>query len=180
MAAIIIIVICTYTFEIHCLLRIFFKGYVINKLGYANTYSFNSFLDYIINKWDDKKNKDKQYTFIKEQLSWIGLEDTFNGLYSKIIDEYDCEEVNKLEEWLNEHIEEKLFAKEQQELSDLIIKELTTIGNNVDYRTKKLKPKTIEVILREQLDLNYAIGKTIKESKGENRGKRYIVISKIK
>ena len=156
------------------------KGYVINKLGYANTYSFNSFLDYIINKWNDKKNKDKQYTFIKEQLSWIGLEDTFNGLYSKIIDEYDCEEVNKLEEWLNEHIEEKLFAKEQQELSDLIIKELTTIGNNVDYRTKKLKPKTIEVILREQLDLNYAIGKTIKESKGENRGKRYIVISKIK
>ena len=101
-------------------------------------------------------------------------------MYSKIIDEYDCEEVNKLEEWLNEHIGEKLFAEEQQELSDLIIKELTTIGNNVDYRTKKLKPKTIEVILREQLDLNYAIGKTIKESKGENRGKRYIVISKIK
>ena len=156
------------------------KGYVINKLGYANTYSFNKFLDDIINKWNDKKNKDKQYTFIKEQLSWIGLEDTFNGLYSKIIDEYDCEEVNKLEEWLNEHIGEKLFAEEQQELSDLIIKELTTIGNNVDYRTKKLKPKTIEVILREQLDLNYAIGKTIKESKGENRGKRYIVISKIK
>ena len=156
------------------------KGYVINKLGYANTYSFNKFLNDIINKWNDKKNKDKQYTFIKEQLSWIGLEDTFNGLYSKIIDEYDCEEVNKLEEWLNEHIGEKLFAEEQQELSDLIIKELTTIGNNVDYRTKKLKPKTIEVILREQLDLNYAIGKTIKESKGENRGKRYIVISKIK
>ena len=50
----------------------------------------------------------------------------------------------------------------------------------MDYRTKKLKPKTIEVILREQLDLNYAISKTIKESKGENRGKRYIVISKIK
>ena len=156
------------------------KGYVINKLGYANTYSFNSFLQNIINKWDDKKNKYKPYTFIKEQLSWIGLEDTFNGLYSKIIDEYDYEEVNKLEEWLNEHIEEKLFAEEQQELSDLIIKELTTIGNNVDYRTKKLKPKSIEVILREQLDLNYAIGKTIKESKGENRGKRYIVISKIK
>ena len=31
-----------------------------------------------------------------------------------------------------------------------------------------------------KIDLNYAIGKTIKESKGENRGKRYIVISKIK
>ena len=58
---------------------------------------------------------------LKEQLSWIGLEDTFNGLYSKIIDEYDCEEVNKLEEWLNEHIEEKLFAKEQQELKSNII-----------------------------------------------------------
>ena len=56
------------------------KGYVINKLGYGNTYSFNKFLNDIINKWDDKKNKDKQYTFIKEQLSWIGLEDTFNGL----------------------------------------------------------------------------------------------------
>ena len=99
------------------------KGYVINKLGYANTYSFNSFLDYIINKWDDKKNKDKQYTFIKEQLSWIGLEDTFNGLYSKIIDEYDYEEVNKLEEQLASIFENKtvfLTAKDRTPLIEII------------------------------------------------------------
>ena len=110
------------------------KGYVINKLGYANTYSFNKFLNDIINKWDDKKNKDKQYTFIKEQLSWIGLEDTFNGLYSKIIDEYDCEEVNKLEEQLTLIFDNKMIfltAKDRQPL-------IETIGL-IDRHNSKIK-----------------------------------------
>ena len=110
------------------------KGYVINKLGYANTYSFNSFLQNIINKWDDKKNKYKPYTFIKEQLSWIGLEDTFNGLYSKIIDEYDNEEVNKLEEQLTLIFDNKMIfltAKDRQPL-------IETIGL-IDKNHSKLK-----------------------------------------
>ena len=99
------------------------KGYVINKLGYVNTYSFNSFLDYIINKWNDKKNKDKQYTFIKEQLSWIGLEDTFNGLYSKIIDEYDEEEMDVLDEQLTNIFNNGLIfltAKDREPLIEAI------------------------------------------------------------
>ena len=117
------------------------KGYVINKLGYGNTYSFNKFLNDIINKWDDKKNKDKSYTFIKEQLSWIGLEDTFNGLYSKIIDEYDCEEVNKLEEQLTLIFDNKMIfltAKDRQPL-------IETIGL-IDKHNSNLKDNKIKYV----------------------------------
>ena len=117
------------------------KGYVINKLGYANTYSFNSFLDCIINKWNDKKNKDKQYTFIKEQLSWIGLEDTFNGFHSQIMDEYDNEEVNKLEEQLTLIFNNKMIfltAKDRQPL-------IETIGL-IDKHNSNLKDNKIKYV----------------------------------
>ena len=136
------------------------EGYELNKLGYGKVIKDDNFYNNIIDKFS--KGKNKEYSFIKEQLSWLGLEDTFNetNLLMEIRDE---EEVNKLEEWLNNHIGEKLFADEQQELSDLIIKELTTVGNNINYRSKKLKPKTLETLLRDELQLNYAI-----KEKGNN------------
>ena len=77
------------------------QGYVENLLGHAKVLALLSEVRNTLDKWNDKKNKEKEYTFIKEQLSWIGLEDTFNGLYSQILDEYDEEEVDKLEEQLN-------------------------------------------------------------------------------
>ena len=126
----------------------------INKGGFSLT---GKYID--INKIREEKRKKEKEIELKEK--------------EKV-------EISQLENWLNNHINERLYSDEQQELSDLIIKELTTIGNNIDHRTKKLKPKTLETLLRDKLQLNYAIGKTTKESKGENRGKRYIVISKIK
>ena len=120
---------------------------------------------------------DKTFAFIDVQLNWIGLNTNYDNLIEDVIDKNDT---NKLVQWLEEHKDERLFGEEQQELSNLIIKELTTIGNDIDYRTKKLKPMTIENILRVQLGLNYAISKPKKESKGDNRGKRYITISEIK
>lgn len=75
-------------------------------------------------------------------------------------------------------IDKKLFDKEQQDISDIIIKELISV-KGVDYRTKKLKPSTLENILRIQLNLPYAV-ESKQESKGENRGMRYIIITKLK
>ena len=110
------------------------EGYVINKLGYANTYDFNKFLDDIINEWNNEENKDKEYTFIKEQLSWIGLEDTFDGFYSQITDEYDEEEVNKLEEQLSLIYESKMVFLTAKDRTPLI----ETIGL-IDKNHSKIK-----------------------------------------
>lgn len=77
------------------------------------------------------------------------------------------------------YLEIKLFDKEQVELSEIVIQQLVSV-KGVDYRTQKLKPSTLESILREQLELPYAVSKPKKEGKGEMRGKRYIVITKIK
>ena len=82
-----------------------------------------------------------------------------------------------MESYLNSLVGKKLFAEEQQELSNYIISELTNI-KDIDYRTKTLKASTVEKILRDDLGLGYVIISK-KEGKGVNRGKRYIIISKI-
>jgi hypothetical protein len=89
------------------------------------------------------------------------------------------EEIESLKKYLDSIIGQKLFNDDQGKLSDLILKELITLPTTNDYRSKKLKPSTIETLIRHQLELPYAVSKPKKETKGENRNKRYIVISKI-
>ena len=102
-----------------------------NKGGFSST---GKYID--INKIKEMKRKKEKEIKLKEK--------------EKV-------EIGQLENWLNNHINDRLYSDEQQELSDLIIKELTTLGNNIDYRTKKLKPKTLETLLRDKLQLNFAI-----------------------
>lgn len=145
-----------------------------NAIGCKRLYEDIKFANYMIDKFD----KDKKYAFIHEQLSWIGLKD--NNCDQNMLEEVIVQnEVVSLQEYLNSIVGVKLFDDEQQKLSDLIIKELITVSINTDYRTKKLKPSTLEIIIREQLELNYVVSKPKQETKGEMRKKRYIVISKI-
>lgn len=149
----------------------------LNPLGKYRLEKDIEFTEKII----DKFKKDKKFAYIKEQLSWLGLEGCFNEL-DLIEDVVDNEEVIKLEEYLENKINKRLYEKEQQEISDLIIKELITIGNKIDYRTQKLKPSTIESLLREELELPYAVSKPKREDKkidGKRVTKSYIIISKI-
>lgn len=106
----------------------------------------------------------------------FGFYDDLNGFQYRLIEEEY--EKNKLENYLESIVGEKLFSDEQQKLSDLIINELITLSSKTDYRTKKLKPSTIETIIRDQIGLPYAVSNK-KEGKGEMRGKRYIVITKL-
>ena len=101
-----------------------------NKGGFSST---GKYID--INKIKEMKRKKEKEIKLKEK--------------EKV-------EIGQLENWLNNHINDRLYSDEQQELSDLIIKELTTLGNNIDYRTKKLKPKTLETLLRDK-QLNFTI-----------------------
>ena len=151
--------------------------WTINLLGRARLYNDSNFASNMI----DNFKKDKQFAYVMEQLRWLGLEHTFSPL-NLIIDVVDCSEIETLEEFLNTMINKRLYDEEQQLLSNLIIKELTTISKGIDYRTKKLKPSTVEAILREQLELPYVVSKSKKEDRiinGKRSLKNYIIISKI-
>lgn len=150
------------------------KNITLNKIGYARLIKDGSFAKVMIKKFENEGD----FAFIKEQLSWLGLEDTFNA-DNLIEDIIPNDEIETLQSYLDNIVDKKLFADEQQLISDLVIKELTNISKDVDYRTRKLKPTTLEVILRKQLELPYAVSEAKKESKGAMRGKRYIIISKI-
>ncbi|MCX0413780.1 hypothetical protein, partial [Clostridium perfringens] len=147
--------------------------YTVNLLGYARLFNDNTFCKDIKNKlYND------EFAYIKEQLSWLGLEDTFdkNNLIEDVV---DIEDIERLEDFLERIVGQRLYEEEQQKLSDLIVGELITIKTSKDYRTKKLRPSTMENIIRDDLNLSYAISKTKKEGKGINRGKRYIIVTKI-
>lgn len=73
----------------------------------------------------------------------------------------------------------KLFDSEQRELSNLIINSEASTTSKIDYRTKKLKPKKIREIICSELNLPFIISDTKSETKGNMRGKRYILIQKF-
>ncbi len=100
-----------------------------------------------------------------------------NGLY-----DYSVYEKRKgtvvFKEYLEEIEGKKLFKDDQEKLSNLIINEL--ISRKIDSRTKILKPSTMESIIRTDFQLHFAVDKPKNpESKGINRGKRYIVVYKL-
>lgn len=105
--------------------------------------------------------------------------DTLETKYANI---EHLEQKQTLEEYLEGIVGKRLYKEEQQELSDLIIKELVTISKNVSYKTKKLKHTTLENIIRVQLNLPFAISESKREDRfidGKRIAKRYIIISKI-
>lgn len=154
------------------------KGWKINITGEIRLIKDKQFAEEMCNKFNKKDVEAKIFAYVKEQLLWIQQQQTFD-IFNLICEVVDEEEIETLQNWLNDHIGEKLFHEDQQEISNLIIKELITIGNDVDYRTKVLNPSTLENMLRVQLKLSYAVSKPKAETKGEMRNKRYIVISKI-
>lgn len=89
------------------------------------------------------------------------------------------EQISELELYLNSIIGIKLFNEQQQELSNMIIKEISGIKGKYQVRGKKLNPSTLEKILRDDLNLKYAVSKPLRETVGENRRKYYIIINKI-
>lgn len=155
------------------------NGWQINIIGHIRRVNDKEFATQMCKKF--KKKGDAEaiiFTYIKEQLKWIKQEHTFNAsnLIKEVIDD---EEIDTLRNYLEKHLNEKLFKEQQQELCNLITKELTTFGNDTDFRTKILKPITLENILRVQLRLPYAVSKSRAETKGEMRNKKYIIITKI-
>ena len=142
------------------------EGYVMNKLGYAKCLQDNCFYNEMVDKFS--KGKYKEYSFIREQLSWIGQEKEFDQL-NEILEVYDDEEIDELEEQLKIIYDKKLVfltAKDRIPLiktigiidkahSNLKKKEYTYVKNidslngyleeiNSEYRIKKFETSRIE------------------------------------
>ncbi|WP_226087461.1 DEAD/DEAH box helicase family protein [Mesobacillus sp. S13] len=146
-----------------------------NLVGCKRLYEDIKFAEHMINAFDI----DKKFAYIHEQLSWLGISDD-EPEENLIEDVVIKEEVISLEMYLDTIAGQKLFDEEQHKLSDLIIKELITLSSQTDYRTKKLKPSTLESIVRNQLELPFAVSKPKQETSGVMRKKRYIIITRIK
>lgn len=148
----------------------------INRLHKDKKFA-EEMINYFENGYGEYEGKDF-FAYIKVQLSWLGLQNTFD--LEKLIKNVPSNlEVNQLYITIKALVGKKMFTEEQQVLSNIILNQLVTIETNVDYRTKKLNPKTLESILRDQLKLPFAVSNPKQESKGEMRGKRYIVLSEI-
>lgn len=148
----------------------------INPVGNYRLHQDLEFAKYMVEKFKLGGN----FVFANEQLSWLGLGHTFceSNLIENVILK---KEVEKLEDYLEKLVGQKLFDKEQKELTKKIMGELLTISQDIDYRTKKIKPSTLEKILRDDLSLFYAISgpKRERSKKSENLNQRYITILKL-
>jgi len=156
----------------------------INRL-YKDKEFAEQMVNYYQNGYGDYEGKDL-FAYIKIQLSWLGLQNTFDT--SKLIKNVPSHlEVDTLYITIKALVGKKMFDEEQRVLSNIILNQLVTIETNVDYRTKKLNPKTLESILRDQLKLPFAVSKTKRDKRrilenGEinpNRDKNYIVINEL-
>ena len=150
------------------------KEFMVNPIGYTRLMRDTSFALEMIEEFE---TIDK-LVYARKQYEWLGLLDMFNedDLIEEVMLESDIE---TLENYLESIVGNKLFSDDQQIISDLIINELITIKSKTDYRTKKIKSATLETILRNQLNLPFAVSKSKKETKGEMKDKRYIIITKV-
>lgn len=141
----------------------------VNKMMYFKYLDIIAFCEKLLMQKD--KNAYKKYIidrFKINETTTQNLEDIYNA--------------STLQDYLDKILGKRLYNEEQQELSDLIIKQLISGTNKVDYRTKKLKPLTLENILRVQLELSYAVSKPKREDciiDGKRISRSYIIISKI-
>lgn len=92
-------------------------------------------------------------------------------------------ETHMLRDYLNNIEGKRLYKQEQEDLSSLIINQLVSVGGGVDYRTRLLRPTTLESLIRQELELPYAVSKPRTENKtidGVRTRRNYIVITRIK
>lgn len=118
--------------------------------------------------------------YILEQLDCLNIDAYKFCIEERILENMEKEKkVSDLEIYLNKLVGKRLYDKEQRELSSMIINELTNECSYVDKRSKKLKPTTLEKILRDDLNLNYVITSKREDKMIDEKRvrRRYIIIN---
>jgi hypothetical protein len=126
------------------------REWELNPIGVQRLESDMKFAEYMETRFDAMG----EFAFVTEQLGWIGLAHTFNE--ANLIENVTPNEVKeKLKEYLTDVEGHKLFADAQGELAQLVMSEL--VLKQLDYRTRKMKPSTLERILNDELGLAYKL-----------------------
>lgn len=142
------------------------KEFVINKAGEKILNNNIDFCEKMINKFEYDKN-----AFIKEQLSWIGLKDSFNE--ENFLEDIEVQEnKNELLDYLEKNIGDKKFKFNKE-----YAKAMDFFKTCIITKYGSLKIKTINSFL-ETNNYPYLV-RTEQESKGKNRKKTYLIILKL-
>ncbi|MDK0890705.1 DEAD/DEAH box helicase [Clostridium perfringens] len=136
--------------------------YTVNLLGYARLFNDNTFCKDIRNKlYND------EFAYIKEQLSWLGLEDTFdkNDLIEDVV---DIEDIERLEDFLEKaYNNNEKFTKEYftETINKIIEKDsrMKKVLNEIDNRKNRKKGMKIYNKLFDKLQINYVVGSKVKK-----------------
>ena len=157
------------------LFRVTDNGYKLNNLAVIRLEKDIEFANYICSKFEDDK-----YAYIKEQLKWLGLEETFsenNFLDNKVLDEKCVESLANL---LESVIGERILDDMQKTISDTIKRDFNGIKKNIDYRTKKASVSTLNSILQNDLKLNYMISSKRTSKRVNGVPKKYVYWTVVK
>lgn len=116
--------------------------WIINRMGHARLLKDDDFAQQMIEAFTEKKDK---FAYVKEQLRWLELEETFDPC-NLIVDIADVEEVNDLQTYLENNIGRLYLAEDKKELIDAI--DLT------DSRGRKQKTPSL---IKEYLEENFSL-----------------------
>jgi hypothetical protein len=116
--------------ELGVLKELFYRNgetgsWTVNQLGQDRLYKDKTFAEYMIQKFKNER----KFAFVKEQLSWIGLENTFNEA-NVIENVLPNKERNALESYLTSLYTNKTVMLMRADRQELIEKVNVRDGNN--------------------------------------------------
>jgi hypothetical protein len=122
----------------------------------------------------DGLEDNKYYFDINLRLGWLCLMD-----YEEIESVVDNEEIESLSDYLEMIEGKRLYANDIEILTKYIVEEISKV--KIAKRYKSFKPSTIEKILRDELNMQYAIisSREDKIIDGKRIRNRYYIISEI-
>lgn len=131
------------------------EKWCLNGLGYARFVKDYNFSMYMVDKFEND-----DFAYIKEQLSWLGLEHTFN-INSMIESVIDDEDIKNLEGYLENCFVNKIIFLKSDDRIELIEKIGLVDKNNSNFKKDKIvyikNIDTLNSYLIEELKLPYTI-----------------------
>lgn len=140
----------------------------VNPTAYARLIKDNAFAIEMVGFF----NFDKDFAFIRTQLRWLGLTNTFNenNLIEGVISDSEKE---TFEEYIKKLIPIKILEEEQVKLKEMLTSEAFKIDRKLLQGTKKMHPDTFNSIMEKTLQLPYKVVATRTSKRVDGKIKKY-------
>ena len=151
---------------------LFYRGldgnFKLNTTGRYRLVKDKKYAEYMVSKFE----AEGEFAFVTEQLSWLGLEYTFDesNLTGNIILN---EDVIKLEDYLESLLDTKVLEEDQIKLKELLTSEAYKIDRKLLQGTKKMHPDTFNSIMEKTLKLPYKVTATKTSKRVNDKVKKY-------